>query len=53
MIVMLTSLDPVPIGLQTMTTVIYLSGLRGLVQLPAATRDLLLTTLLAQVQSSF
>ena len=52
MIVTLILLDPVLTGLQTMITVIYLSGLRGLVRLPAAKLDLLLTTLPAQVHSS-
>ena len=53
MIVTSILLDPAPTGLQTMITVINLSGLWGLVRLPAATRGLLLTTLRVQVQSSF
>lgn len=52
MIVTLILLDPAPIGLQTMITAINMSGLRGLVGLPAAILDLLLTTPPAQVQSS-
>ena len=53
MIVTLILLDPAPSGLQTMLTVKILSGLSGLVRLPAARRGLWLTTLPVKVQSSF